>query len=295
MIALNATGCGDDVGELDLEHVAGFGALDKDRAGQRVHRAGIDVGKIGDRRARLDLAVERVARLQRHLLALADLDDRRDVRVKAVVAAVRLLGERLRPVDFLIACMASPLDRFHPHRCNSLMTIDDYGSGTSALRAVASTPQNDPITGTQTLPLFGRVQCEGSVRVMKLPPFDYACPTTLPEAVQLLASGGGDAKVLAGGQSLMPMLAFRLAHPTLLVDLRKLADLRGIRILDKRRHARRHGALARHRGRRAARGPRIPCSRPRSRMSRTTRSAIAAPSAAASRMPIRLPKCRGSQ
>lgn len=68
---------------------------------------------------------------------------------------------------------------------------------------------------------------------MKLPPFDYACPTTLPEAVQLLASGDGDAKVLAGGQSLMPMLAFRLAHPTLLVDLRKLADLRGIRISDK--------------------------------------------------------------
>ncbi len=68
---------------------------------------------------------------------------------------------------------------------------------------------------------------------MKLPPFDYACPTTLPEAVQLLASGDGDAKALAGGQSLMPMLAFRLAHPTLLVDLRKVADLRGIRISEK--------------------------------------------------------------
>jgi aerobic carbon-monoxide dehydrogenase medium subunit len=65
---------------------------------------------------------------------------------------------------------------------------------------------------------------------MKLPPFDYACPTTLPEAIALLASGDGDAKALAGGQSLVPMLAFRLAQPTLLVDLRKLADLRGIRI-----------------------------------------------------------------
>jgi aerobic carbon-monoxide dehydrogenase medium subunit len=65
---------------------------------------------------------------------------------------------------------------------------------------------------------------------MKLPPFDYACPTTLPEAVELLAAHDGDAKALAGGQSLLPMLAFRLAHPTLLVDLRKLADLRGIRI-----------------------------------------------------------------
>ena len=66
---------------------------------------------------------------------------------------------------------------------------------------------------------------------MKLPPFDYACPTTLPEAIELLASHD-DAKAIAGGQSLVPMLAFRLAHPSLLVDLRKLADLRGIRISD---------------------------------------------------------------
>src|ERR1700751_4324529 len=62
---------------------------------------------------------------------------------------------------------------------------------------------------------------------MKLPPFESACPTTLPEAVQLLAARD-DAKALAGGQSLVPMLAFRLLAPTLLVDLRKLADLRGI-------------------------------------------------------------------
>ena len=68
---------------------------------------------------------------------------------------------------------------------------------------------------------------------MKLPPFEYACPTTLPEAVQLLAAGDGEAKALAGGQSLVPMLAFRLAQPKLLVDLRKLADLRGIRISEK--------------------------------------------------------------
>ena len=68
---------------------------------------------------------------------------------------------------------------------------------------------------------------------MKLPPFDYACPTTLSEAVQLLSAPGGDAKPIAGGQSLVPMLAFRLAQPTLLVDLRKLADLRGIKISQK--------------------------------------------------------------
>jgi carbon-monoxide dehydrogenase medium subunit len=65
---------------------------------------------------------------------------------------------------------------------------------------------------------------------MKMPPFDYACPTTLSEAVALLASRDGDAKAIAGGQSLLPMLAFRLAQPALLVDLRKLADLRQIKI-----------------------------------------------------------------
>jgi carbon-monoxide dehydrogenase medium subunit len=65
---------------------------------------------------------------------------------------------------------------------------------------------------------------------MKLPPLDYACPTSLSEAIALLASRGGDAKAIAGGQSLMPMLAFRMAAPSLLVDLRKLPELREIKI-----------------------------------------------------------------
>jgi aerobic carbon-monoxide dehydrogenase medium subunit len=65
---------------------------------------------------------------------------------------------------------------------------------------------------------------------MKLPAFEYACPATLAEAVALLAAGDGDAKVLAGGQSLVPMMAFRVASPALLVDLRKLAALRRIDI-----------------------------------------------------------------
>jgi carbon-monoxide dehydrogenase medium subunit len=65
---------------------------------------------------------------------------------------------------------------------------------------------------------------------MKLPPFEYACPTTIPEAVALLASHDGEAKLLAGGQSLVPMLAFRVASPSLLVDLRKLGELRQIKI-----------------------------------------------------------------
>jgi CO/xanthine dehydrogenase FAD-binding subunit len=65
---------------------------------------------------------------------------------------------------------------------------------------------------------------------MKLPAFHYACPATLDEAVALLASRD-DAKALAGGQSLVPMMAFRVASPSLLVDLRKLADLRRIEIM----------------------------------------------------------------
>src|ERR1700684_704563 len=67
---------------------------------------------------------------------------------------------------------------------------------------------------------------------MKLPPFEYACATTINEAVALLPSHDGEAKPLAGGQSLVPMLAFRVASPSLLVDLRKLAELREIKIAD---------------------------------------------------------------
>ena len=75
----------------------------------------------------------------------------------------------------------------------------------------------------------------------------------LSEAVKLLASRDGDARAIAGGQSLMPMLAFRVVAPALLVDLRKLAELQGDQDRRRRRAPRRHGALARHRGRRAAR------------------------------------------
>jgi aerobic carbon-monoxide dehydrogenase medium subunit len=58
--------------------------------------------------------------------------------------------------------------------------------------------------------------------------FDYQAPTTVEEAQHLLASSD-DAKVLAGGQSLMPLLRMRLATPELLVDLGKIDELRGVR------------------------------------------------------------------
>jgi carbon-monoxide dehydrogenase medium subunit len=67
---------------------------------------------------------------------------------------------------------------------------------------------------------------------MKLPPFEYKSPTTLAEAVAILAAGDGSARPLAGGQSLLPVLAFRLAAPSVLVDLRRIPDLRRITIDD---------------------------------------------------------------
>ena len=60
---------------------------------------------------------------------------------------------------------------------------------------------------------------------MKLPAFEYASPATLAEAIELLAASEGGAKAIAGGQSLMPVLAFRLAAPRLLVDLRRIPGL----------------------------------------------------------------------
>jgi carbon-monoxide dehydrogenase medium subunit len=59
--------------------------------------------------------------------------------------------------------------------------------------------------------------------------FEYNRPTAVDEAVQALSEGGEDAKVMAGGQSLIPMLRLRLAVPSVVVDLAGVADLRGVR------------------------------------------------------------------
>lgn len=67
---------------------------------------------------------------------------------------------------------------------------------------------------------------------MKPPPFDYAAPSTVAEAISLLKAHEGEAKILAGGQSLMPLLNMRLARPGLLVDLNKVAELNYIREVD---------------------------------------------------------------
>lgn len=64
---------------------------------------------------------------------------------------------------------------------------------------------------------------------MKPPPFAYAAPDTLQEAVALKAEHGDEALLLAGGQSLVPLLALRLASPSLVVDLNRVDELAYIR------------------------------------------------------------------
>jgi aerobic carbon-monoxide dehydrogenase medium subunit len=59
--------------------------------------------------------------------------------------------------------------------------------------------------------------------------FDYVKPTSVADAITALVEGGEDAKILAGGQSLIPVLRLRLAAPSLLIDLGGIAELRGIR------------------------------------------------------------------
>ena len=79
---------------------------------------------------------------------------------------------------------------------------------------------------------------------MKPPSLDYARPTQLDDAVDLLAASGGEGKVLAGGQSLMPLLNFRLAQPALLVDINAIVDLQGLDVRDGWLHI---GAMTRTR------------------------------------------------
>jgi carbon-monoxide dehydrogenase medium subunit len=59
-------------------------------------------------------------------------------------------------------------------------------------------------------------------------PFDYEAPESLEEAIRMLHENGEDAKLLAGGHSLLPLMKLRLAAPTLLIDLRKVPGMHGI-------------------------------------------------------------------
>jgi carbon-monoxide dehydrogenase medium subunit len=65
---------------------------------------------------------------------------------------------------------------------------------------------------------------------MKPPKFDYFAPDSIESALTLIAEHGDDARYLAGGQSLVPMMNFRVAAPSALIDLNGIATLRGIRV-----------------------------------------------------------------
>jgi CO/xanthine dehydrogenase FAD-binding subunit len=78
---------------------------------------------------------------------------------------------------------------------------------------------------------------------MKPPAFDYIAATSIELAVAALAAAGGDAKIIAGGQSLLPMLNFRLLRPSVLVDINRIASLAYI---NETAAAIRVGALTRH-------------------------------------------------
>lgn len=63
---------------------------------------------------------------------------------------------------------------------------------------------------------------------MKPAPFDYVAPREIEEALEHLDRGAGDATILAGGQTLVPLLALRMAMPSVLIDINRIAALRGI-------------------------------------------------------------------
>jgi carbon-monoxide dehydrogenase medium subunit len=67
---------------------------------------------------------------------------------------------------------------------------------------------------------------------MKAPPFQYIRPDSIAEVLELLTTHGEQARIIAGGQSLVPILNFRLASPDLLIDINRIAELRGIEKTD---------------------------------------------------------------
>ena len=118
---------------------------------------------------------------------------------------------------------------------------------------------------------------------MKPAPFAYHRTHSVGEAVALLAELGDEAKILAGGLSLVPMMNFRLARPSALIDVTRVEGLSYLRA----DNGLRIGALTTHRMVETSRDPAVPvttaCCPGRPAGSGTTRSAAAARSAAASR------------
>ena len=128
---------------------------------------------------------------------------------------------------------------------------------------------------------------------MKPAPFDYVRAGSVEDAVAVLAEHGDEARVLAGGQSLMPMLNMRLVRPEILVDIGGLPELAHIEDEE----------IPLPSGRRSPRAiwptgrnsiPPFPSSPRRCPMSAISRPATGAQSADRSAMPIRPPNCRSA-
>src|SRR5579875_3456527 len=92
-------------------------------------------------------------------------------------------------------------------------------------------------------PARPRADVPGGRPSMKPAPFDYLAPTSVEETLELLAARGEEGKLLAGGQSLVPMLNFRLAQPEALIDINHVAELAYVARRDGALHI---GALTRH-------------------------------------------------
>src|SRR6266540_3793357 len=111
----------------------------------------------------------------------------------------------------------------------------------SSHQSVLEDPRKHPF-GTGTIPSRGIAAARGAS--MYPPRFDYLAPRSVEEALDVLAERGDDAKVLAGGQSLIPLLKLRFAAPEVLVDINRLP---GLDTLSEENGWLRIGPLVRHR------------------------------------------------
>ena len=94
-----------------------------------------------------------------------------------------------------------------------------------ALKPLGVTELDMPMTPMR---VWQAIQRERRTCRMITAPFDYEAPESLEEAIRMLHENGEDAKLLAGGHSLLPLMKLRLAAPTVLVDLRRIPGLHGI-------------------------------------------------------------------
>ncbi len=126
---------------------------------------------------------------------------------------------------------------------------------------------------------------------MKPAAFDYVRAENIEEALDVLRQEGADARILAGGQSLVPMLSMRLAKPRVVIDIMQLP---GLKRIETGGGMIRVGAAVRQREleRQADLGAQQPLLAAALPWIGMPKRAIAAPFAARSRMPIRAPSCR---